>query len=340
MPGQPAAFMSYVRFNDQHDDGRLSQFRERLSAEVRVQTGEEFPIFQDRNDIAWGQNWQERIDQTLDAVTLLLVIITPGFFRSPACRAEVKRFLARERDLGRDDLILPVYYVTTPELEDPARRDTDELARVLASRQYADWRELRFKPYTSPVVRRAIAHLAARMRDTFWRPSAYKVHDRDGAGGGGAPVPSAETADRVIPAKGPPVRTEQPSQVTTPEQREGDEGSRIGSVIEEPEAVVSDPQRPRDPYPFPETVKGILLMRSLCGYPAKLIGIIYDISLAWAVAWTATGIAETVRHFSVEYLIIAILIIFIGSVLIPWGLYKSATKLDRRRRRALRDAQS
>ena len=58
MSRQPAAFMSYVRFNDQHDDGQLTQFRERLSAEVRVQTGEEFLIFQDRNDIAWGQNWQ------------------------------------------------------------------------------------------------------------------------------------------------------------------------------------------------------------------------------------------------------------------------------------------
>ena len=77
MPGQPAAFMSYARFDDLHDDGQLTQFRERLSAEVRVQTGEEFSIFQDRNDISWGQNWQKRLDQTLDAVTLLLVIITP-----------------------------------------------------------------------------------------------------------------------------------------------------------------------------------------------------------------------------------------------------------------------
>jgi hypothetical protein len=54
MGAKPAAFMSYVRFNDEHDDGQLSQFRERLSAEVRVQTGGEFAIFQDRNDIAWG----------------------------------------------------------------------------------------------------------------------------------------------------------------------------------------------------------------------------------------------------------------------------------------------
>jgi len=164
--------MSYARFDDQHDDGQLTAFRERLSAEVRVQTGEEFPIFQDRTDIAWGQSWQQRIDQALDTVTLLLVIITPGFFRSPNCRAEAQRFLDRERQLRRDDLILPVYYVSTPEIDDPDRRDADPLAATLAARQYADWRELRFEPAASPIARRAIAHLATRMRDTFWRPPA------------------------------------------------------------------------------------------------------------------------------------------------------------------------
>lgn len=55
-------------------------------------------IFQDQNDIAWGQNWQQRIDEALDAVTLLLVVITPSLFRSPPCRAEFGRFLDRERD--------------------------------------------------------------------------------------------------------------------------------------------------------------------------------------------------------------------------------------------------
>lgn len=34
--------MSYVRFVDEHEGGKLTQFRERLAAEVRVQTGEEF----------------------------------------------------------------------------------------------------------------------------------------------------------------------------------------------------------------------------------------------------------------------------------------------------------
>src|SRR5580692_3957099 len=160
MSVEPAAFMSYARFNDQHDNGQVTQFRERLSGEVQAQTGKEFPIFQDRNDISWGQAWQKRIDETLDTVTLLVAIITPSFFHSQKCREEVERFLEREHKLGRYDLILPVYYVSSPELDEPARRDADALARVLASRQFADWRELRFEPFNSPVVCKALAQLA------------------------------------------------------------------------------------------------------------------------------------------------------------------------------------
>ena len=180
MSGEPAAFMSYARFNDVHDDGQLSAFRERLAAEVRAQTGREFVIFQDRADISWGQNWRQRIEETLDVVTLLLVIITPGFFGSAACRGEVARFLERERGLGRSDLILPVYYISAWELDDLAARESDELAGVLASRQFVDWRELRFEPFTSPLVRKAVALLASRMRDTFWQPGPVPARPAGG----------------------------------------------------------------------------------------------------------------------------------------------------------------
>lgn len=193
----PAAFMSYVRFDDAHEDGQLSAFRERLAGEIRIQTGHEFPIFQDRNDIAWGQNWRQRIEETLDEVTLLLVIVTPGLFHSPACRDEVGRFREREQKLGRADLILPVYYVSAREMDDPDLRAADELASLLWSRQYADWREFRFEPLTSPVVRKALAQLATRMRDTFWQlpaalattvsGTARSATRRDVAGAGGAP---------------------------------------------------------------------------------------------------------------------------------------------------------
>jgi hypothetical protein len=207
MSGPPAAFMSYARFNDKHDEGQLSQFRERLAAEVQVQTGEEFAIFQDRNDIAWGENWRQRIEGALDTVTFLLAVITPGFFRSSACRGEVERFLIRESELGRQDLILPVYYVSVPELDEPERRDGDSLATVLASRQFADWRELRFEPFTSPIVRKAVAQLASRMRHASWRqPDSWPPQTAAAAKGATAEPNSTETTATVKPI----VKTEPP----------------------------------------------------------------------------------------------------------------------------------
>jgi F-box protein 11 len=100
MSSQPAAFMSYARVDDEYEDGLVSQLRQRLSGAVRAQTGEVFPIFQDREDIQWGQHWRQRIEEALDAVSLLIPIMTPSFFKSSACREEVTRFLEREEQLG------------------------------------------------------------------------------------------------------------------------------------------------------------------------------------------------------------------------------------------------
>jgi cobaltochelatase CobT len=105
----PIAFMNYVREDDTYEGGRLTELRLRLSGEVAAQCGESFPIFQDRKDIAWGEQWRERIDGSLDSVTFLIPIVTPRFFRSDACRDELDRYLKREQKLGRGDLVLPVY---------------------------------------------------------------------------------------------------------------------------------------------------------------------------------------------------------------------------------------
>jgi parallel beta-helix repeat protein len=158
-----AGFMSYVRFDDQHESGRLTDLCARLAGEVRMQLGAEFAIFQDRNDIAWGQQWKQRIEDTIDATTFLIPIITPSFFKSPPCRGEVERFLERENRLRRSDLILPIYYVNCPVLSDEALRNGDGVAQIIGARQHADWRELRFESFTNPAVGKMLAALAGQI---------------------------------------------------------------------------------------------------------------------------------------------------------------------------------
>ena len=171
---KPAAFMSYARSDDKLLAGRLSEFREYLTREVQLQTGYEFAIFQDVRDIHWGQNWRQRIEESLDAVTFLLPIITPSFFRSANCRSELKRFLERERRLKRQDLVLPVYFIQCSLLEDPETSQQDPLVRAIAEHNYADWRDLRFETLHSPVACKRLEWLAIQVRDAIERAAPRK----------------------------------------------------------------------------------------------------------------------------------------------------------------------
>jgi hypothetical protein len=168
---QPQAFMSYAHIDDRHQ--RLSQFRKELSGEVQVYLGREFAIFQDWNDIGWGQNWNARIQQSLEQEAIFLIaILSPSFFNSARCQAELRAFLDKETNLGRDDLVLPVYYVDYPLLHDEKALADNDLARIIATRQFADWRGLRSRYFSSPVVKNALAALAIKIRNALARVSA------------------------------------------------------------------------------------------------------------------------------------------------------------------------
>jgi len=169
---RPMAFLSYAHFADSFDNGYLSKFSLRLSGEVCLQLGDEFPIFQDRKDISWGNCWRERINSSLDKTTFLIPVITPGFFKSEYCREELSRFLDREKKLGRNDLILPVLYIDTPALYNKKLQANDELTQIIASRQFVDWRNLRFEDLNSRDARMAISNLAAQIcKALYWLDS-------------------------------------------------------------------------------------------------------------------------------------------------------------------------
>jgi hypothetical protein len=163
VPNLPAAFMSYAQFDDNHDHGFLTKFRARLSDEIRMQSGRDFRIFQDREGLRWGQNWQRRIHEALDNATYLIPMMTPNFFRSQSCREEVERFLDRERELNRDDLILPIYYVESDEVRQTSNTSNDLIAQALCEHQYIDWRKLRGMPVERQLVQQTIVAMARRI---------------------------------------------------------------------------------------------------------------------------------------------------------------------------------
>ena len=184
MPAKPDAFLGYTRFDD--EDGEISAFRLRLSRTVRQVSGEHFNIFQDVDDetgIGLGERWKDKLDEMLDQARFFIPILTPSFFRSEPCRQELRTFLDLEHKVGRRDLVLPIYWITCPVLEEVHLKAKDELAQEIDERQRWDWRELIFEDLMSPTCRRGL-HVLSTQIEKARRNVLSRIEARDPAGVG------------------------------------------------------------------------------------------------------------------------------------------------------------
>jgi len=167
----PDAFLSYTHFDDQYHGGAIGKFCDRLSMAVQAVTAKPFEIFRDVDGIELGENWRGRLNIALGEARFFIPILTPNYFESKACRDELARFLEFEKQSGRNDLILPIYYLDCRHLEDPELRATDPLAAAIHERQHHDWRKLRNKPFGSSAVRTELERLAHRIDRARRRPA-------------------------------------------------------------------------------------------------------------------------------------------------------------------------
>jgi TIR domain len=93
MADQAAGFLSYVQTDDEDDNGRISALADDLRAQYRMQTGEKFELFVDRESIQWGEAWEHRIENAIAGTTFFIPVITPSYFQSRACRKELLKFV-------------------------------------------------------------------------------------------------------------------------------------------------------------------------------------------------------------------------------------------------------
>jgi len=154
------AFLSYSHADDEFLDGAVTWLRQELERASKAVTGRQFTIFQDRDGIAFGDNWQNRLDSALEEATVLLPLLTPSFFSSDACCSEVLKFLEYEGSIGRNDLILPIYMIDANNFDIPASGQKGQVARVLSERQHRDWRRIAFDLRGSKDIKLRVANLA------------------------------------------------------------------------------------------------------------------------------------------------------------------------------------
>jgi hypothetical protein len=157
---QPAAFLSYARKDDELGE-RITAFRDRLTREVGALLGEDFEIFRDTEDIVTGEKWEDRVERGIRSADLLIAIVTPRFLKSPHCRREVELFVAHEKQLQREGLILPIYFIHA---DDELQDTSDGLVVELMSRHLSDWREYRMDSWSPGQVSREFTRLALQIK--------------------------------------------------------------------------------------------------------------------------------------------------------------------------------
>ena len=156
-------FFSYSREDDEGSGGRLSKLRERIQEELRGQLGRtkrDFRLWQDKTAIAHGELWEDRIKTAIAESAFFIPIITPTAVRSYHCKFEFDSFLAREKELGRSNLVFPILYIPVPALTDDRWRQ-DPLLAIIGSRQYEEWQNLRHLDASSTEVAQRVEKFCA-----------------------------------------------------------------------------------------------------------------------------------------------------------------------------------
>jgi hypothetical protein len=178
-------FFSYSREDDKGSKGSLSALRDAIQAELSAQLGRsqiDFRIWQDKAAISHGTLWEKQIEQGIKQSVFFIPIVTPRSLRSQNCGHEFQSFLARETELGRDDLVFPILYIPVPALEDEKLWRQDPVLNIVGTRQYLDWRDYRPRSLEDPEIRTKIIHFCRNISKALhkqWVPPEERERKRE-----------------------------------------------------------------------------------------------------------------------------------------------------------------
>ncbi len=166
-------FFSYSREDDEGSRGALSALRDAIQAELSAQLGRnqaDFRVWQDKSAIPLGTLWDNQITQGINQSVFFVPIVTPRALRSRHCAFEFQSFLAREAELGRDDLVFPILYIPVPELEDERLWCDDPVLKIVGTRQYFNWEHFRHRDLGEPEVRAKVIQFCRNISNALRKP--------------------------------------------------------------------------------------------------------------------------------------------------------------------------
>lgn len=181
-------FWSYAHADNERERGRILRLAELLRAEYEMLTGATIQIFTDRAEIAWGDDFRQKLDQALQETAFFIPVLTPTYFLRDECRKEMSQFVRSASGLGLEQLLLSIHYIPVADLTEES---TDELKAVAARMEHEPWVEMRLKGEDSEEHRTSVNRLAMRLVDLTMR---LESDDREPAPSGALGSPGVQVS--------------------------------------------------------------------------------------------------------------------------------------------------
>ena len=95
---QISGFFSYAHADNAYDF--LSHLKDDLCTEFNILSGSTLDLYIDRESIAWGDNWRKSIASGINDAGFFIPILSPNYFNSGSCRAELTQYMGKSKELA------------------------------------------------------------------------------------------------------------------------------------------------------------------------------------------------------------------------------------------------
>lgn len=149
-------FMSYRRPDNDVYRGVVDQLKSDLAGRFEAETGRGLKIFVDRDDIGWGEDWRQKILDSIKRATFFIPVITMRYFDSPMCKDEFTAFYEDAKRIGVTGLIRPVILAGGDRVVEDS---PNEQMRIVARLNHVSIEQEFDEGYDSPLWHKKIKYM-------------------------------------------------------------------------------------------------------------------------------------------------------------------------------------
>lgn len=174
--GEINVFLSYARA-DEDVYGMVRPFKQLLGHFIHAKSGLHVRAFLDQDNLRWGELWEDALDREILKASVFIPLLSPNYLASENCRKEFLLFQNSAKNLGVNELLLPVLLLDAPAIFNSSSED--QIVQGASSRQWEIIESAILSDASSSEWKRGMAHLAGRFVDAYNHSASILANQSD-----------------------------------------------------------------------------------------------------------------------------------------------------------------